>query len=52
MAREKNSQQTLREYSQYLEELHEDCGEGAIALTFQKWYERDYESQYDEDSYD
>lgn len=52
MAREKNSQQTLHQYAQYLEDLREDCGDSAIPLTFQKWYERDYESQYDEESYD
>lgn len=52
MCREKNSPHTLREYNKYLDDYEEDTGDNAIPLTFQKWYERDYESQYDENSYD
>lgn len=52
MGVERNSQQMLRQYEKYLEDMAADCGDDCDPLTFHKWYERDYESTYDERNYD
>lgn len=52
MARERQSQQTLRDYEKYLENFGRDAGESRAPLAFHNWYERDYESDYDDGAYD
>lgn len=52
MARERQSQQTLHAYEKYLADFGREVGEHSAPLAFHNWYERDYESDYDDGAYD
>lgn len=52
MAVERHSTQTLRRYEKYLENFGREVGEHSTPLAFHNWYERDYESDYDDGDFE